>query len=135
MSRSLAARIHRANTVLLAHSNLEAVSEFFTSDYVAHFTGQDSPAGHRAVQNVLRAVHSAFSHVKVDVLILLEGEDRIAWQRTMTGTQTGAFKGFPATGQQITWRDMVVSQFMNDLIKEEWVSTDLAERLLLSRKS
>ncbi len=66
--------------------------------------------------------------------ILVEGKDRVAWQRTLRGAQQGAFKGFPASGREIMWRDMVTSRFRDGLIAEEWVVTDLAERLLLARK-
>lgn len=72
--------------------------------------------------------------IDIDVDILLEGDDRVAWQRTLRATHEGTFKGFPATGLQIVWRDMITSQFLDGLISEEWVVTDLAEQLLLSRK-
>ena len=71
---------------------------------------------------------------QVDVDILLEGDERVAWQRTLRATHKGKFKSFPASGLQIVWRDMVTSQFRDGLIAEEWVITDLAEQLLLSRK-
>jgi predicted ester cyclase len=68
------------------------------------------------------------------VEILVEGVNRVAWQRTLQGTHQTAFKGFPGSERNIVWRDMVTSQFRDGLIVEEWVVTDLAERLLLSRK-
>jgi predicted ester cyclase len=64
----------------------------------------------------------------------VEGEDRVAWQRTFRGTHKGKFKGFPASGLNIVWRDMVTSHFYNERIGEEWVITDLAEQLLVSSK-
>jgi predicted ester cyclase len=66
--------------------------------------------------------------------ILAQGKDRVAWQRTVRATHQGNFKGFAATGRRITWRDMVTSRFRDGLIAEDWVMTDLAERLLLARK-
>ncbi len=70
----------------------------------------------------------------MDIDILLEGEGRIAWQRTLRATHKDKFKGFPASDLKIVWRDMVTSQFRDGLIAEEWVISDLAEQLLLSRK-
>ena len=66
--------------------------------------------------------------------ILVEGPDRIAWQRIIRATHEGAFKGFPASGRKIVWRDMTTSRFRDGVIAEEWVISDLAEQLLLSRK-
>ncbi|WP_162026491.1 MULTISPECIES: ester cyclase [unclassified Lentimonas] len=65
----------------------------------------------------------------------MEGEDRIAWQRTVRGIQNAALLGFPATKRPIIWRDMVTSRFQDGLFAEDWVITDLAERLLLARKA
>jgi predicted ester cyclase len=76
----------------------------------------------------------AFPDAEVEVEILAESKDRVAWQRTLRATHQGSFKGFPATGRPIVWRDMVVSRFRDGLIAEDWLIPDLAERLLLGRK-
>jgi predicted ester cyclase len=76
----------------------------------------------------------AFPDLQVDVAILVEARDRVAWLRTLRGVQQGDFRGFPACGRQVVWREMFTSRFRDGLIAEDWVSTDLAERLLLARK-
>ncbi len=76
----------------------------------------------------------AFADLQVEVEMLVEGKDRVAWQRTLRGTHQGDFMGFPASGHQILWRDTVTSRFRDGLIAEDWVITDLAERVLLARK-
>jgi steroid delta-isomerase-like uncharacterized protein len=134
MDRSLAAKIEAANSALMADGNLEAVAEFFTSDYVAHLTDEDMTGGHDAIRRVLGMYRRAFADLTVEVEILVEGKDRVAWQRTLRATHRGDFKGFPATGRRIVWRDMVTSRFRDGLIAEDWLITDLAERLLLARK-
>ena len=90
--------------------------------------------GDDVVDEFLRMLRSAFPDLQVEVEILVEGPDRVAWQRTLRGAQKGAFMGFPASGRPIVWRDMITSRFRNGLIAEEWVVSDLAERLLLARK-
>ena len=70
----------------------------------------------------------------MEVEILVESDDRVSWQRTLRATHQGAFKGFPASGRTLVWRDVVTSRFRNGLIVEDWVISDLAEQLLLSRK-
>jgi steroid delta-isomerase-like uncharacterized protein len=134
MVRSLASKIQAANSALIANGNLDAVGEFFTPDYVVHLTDQDMTGGHDAIRRFLGEIQRAFSHLQVDVEILVEAKDRVAWQRTLRGTHQGDFKGFPATGRPIVWRDMATSRFRDGLIAEDWVITDLAERLLLARK-
>lgn len=133
MSRSLASKIETANTVLLANGDLDAIGEFFAPDYVAHGTDQDM-AGHGAIRRFLGMLQRAFPDLQVEVEILVKARDRVAWQRTFRATHKGDFKGFPGTGRPIVWRDMVISRFHDGLIAEDWVITELAERLLLARK-
>lgn len=134
MARSLASRIHAAHTALIAQGNLDAVGEFFAPDYVAHLTDQDMAGGHEAIRRFLGILRHGFPDLQFEVGILVEGKDRVAWQRTLRGTHQDEVMGFPATGRRIVWRDMVVSRFHESLIAEDWVITDLAERLLLARK-
>ncbi len=134
MNQTLASKIKAANAALLANGDLDAVGEFFTEDYIAHVTDEKMALGHAGIRKVLGMVQRAFPDIQVEVEILVEGKDRVAWQRTLRGTQQGGFKGFPASGRAIVWRDMVTSQFRDGLIAEEWFITDLAERLLLARK-
>ena len=133
MNQSLVS-IKAANSALIANGNLDAVGEFFTPDYVAHLTDQDMTGGHGAIHQVVGMYRRAFPDLQVEVEILVEAGDRVAWQRTLRGTHQGDFKGFPGTGRPIVWRDMVTSRFRDGLIAEDWVITDLAERLLLARK-
>ena len=130
---NLASVIKRANKVILADGNLDAVGEFFAQDYVAHGTTRELK-GRPGVLKYIRMLRHAFPALKVEVEVLLKGENRIAWHRKLTGVQKGSFMGFPATGRRITWRDMITSRFRKGIIAEEWVLTDLAEHLLLARK-
>ena len=134
MNRALGTKIRAANSALIAEGNLDAVAEFFTPDYVAHLTNQNMKGGHDAIRKVVRMYRRAFPDIKVQVEILVESKNRIAWQRTLRATHQGNFKGFPATGRPIVWRDMVTSCFRNGMIAEEWLISDLAERLLLGGK-
>jgi steroid delta-isomerase-like uncharacterized protein len=134
MDPSLASKIQAANTALIANGNVDAVGEFFARDYVAHLTDHDMTGGHDAIRSVLAMYRRAFPGLRVEVEILVEAGDRVAWQRTLRATHRGDFKGFPATGRPIVWREMVTSRFRDGLIAEDWFMTDLAERLLLARK-
>ncbi|MDF3055875.1 MAG: hypothetical protein K0R17_90 [Rariglobus sp.] len=132
---SLSLKIKAANQRLIAQGEHDAIEEFFSPDYVAHLTDQDLAGGHKLVRSLLDLYQRAFPLPKVQVEILIEGTDRISWQRTLRAKHQGAFKGFPASGHEIVWRDVVTSRFHDGVIVEEWVISDLAERLLLSRKS
>jgi len=134
MGKSYASIIHAANAAVLASGDLDSVTTFFSESYVVHLTAGGSMQGHRAVRRFVASVRRAFTNLDVEVEILVEAKARVAWQRTVRGTHKGNFKGFPATGRRIVWRDMVVSRFDKGRISEDWVITDLAERLLRARR-
>ena len=130
MDGSLASKIQAANSALIGNGDLDAVGEFFTRDYVVHLTERDMEGGHEGIRGFLGMLQRAFPDLQVEVEVLLEGENRVAWQRTLRGTHQGNFMGFPATGRQVVWRDMLTSRFHDGLIAEEWAISDLAEHLL-----
>jgi len=133
MESTQASRIIEANAALLVRGDLDAADEFFTAAYVAHTTARDLTGGPAGVRRFVGALRKAFSDLEVEVDILVEAGDRVAWQRTMRGTQVGAFQGFPATNRGIVWRDMLTSRFEHGRIAEEWAVSDLAEHMLRAR--
>ena len=54
--------------------------------------------------------------------------------RTLRATHKPVFRGFPATGHKIAWRDMIVSRLEDEKLAEEWAVSDLAEHLLAARR-
>ncbi len=71
MGQSLVTKIRAANTTLIANGNLEAVGDFFASDYVAHLTDRDMEGGHDAIRKYLKMLRRAFPHIEIDVEILV----------------------------------------------------------------
>ena len=90
--------------------------------------------GHAFIVTFVNQLRSAFPDLAIEVEVLVEDGSRVAWRRQYRGVQSGAFRGFPASGKTIEWQEMVVSRFEDGLIAEEWVTTDLAEHLLSSRR-
>lgn len=134
MARSLASRIRAANETLLVAGELDAIPEYFTPSYAAHGTRRDLTGGHAAVRRYLATLLRAFPELDVEVEVLVQARGRVAWHRTLRGVQRGPYRGFPATGRRVLWRDMIVSRFEAGRFAEDWVITDLAEALLRARK-
>jgi predicted ester cyclase len=134
MTRTHAETIRAANRALLGEADLAAIGDFFAPNYVAHGTHRRVLRGHNGIRRWIGALRRAFRDVRVKVEILAEGKDRVAWLRTVQGTHTGAFQGFPPTGRRLRWRDMVASRFRGGRIAEDWVITDLAEQMLRARR-
>ena len=103
----------------------DAAAEFFAPSYMVHLTGGDR-RGHRMIAGFVKEIREAFADLRVEVEVLASDGDRVAWQRTCRAIHRADFKGFPATGRAIEWRDMLVSRFEDGLIAEEWAVSDLA---------
>lgn len=135
MKHNHLAQIRNATASLLEQGLVDAVDAYFATDYTVHTTGKVLPGGHPLIRDVVGLYHQAFSGIKADIVILAEQGDRVAWQRTLRALHRGPYKGFPATNRRMVWREMITSRFRDNLIVEEWFLTDLAEQLLLARKS
>ena len=135
MTTSPRSLIEAATSKVLVAGSVEAVETFFSQDYVVHVTDQDIHGGHELIRSIASMYRKAFSDLSVEVVVFLESDDTVAWQRTMRAKQTGAFKGFPSTGLPIVWQEMVITRVADSRIAEEWIVTDLAERLLHGRKA
>lgn len=133
MSSKAAERILAANEALLERGELDAVEGFFAPSYVVHLTASDR-RGLASIRTFVTQLRKAFADLRVEVEVLAAQADRVAWQRTCRATHRAAFRGFPATGKTIRWRDQLVSRFERGKIAEEWAVSDLAERLLTARR-
>ncbi len=123
-----------ANKLIVDAGDFDQVTNYFSEDYTVHVTGRSYEGGHKLVKKTIGDLRTTFSDLATEIEILLVHESRVAWQRTYTGIQVRAYKGFPATNKTMTWQDMVVSHIESGLIREEWLVTDLAEQLLRARK-
>ncbi len=129
MAKSNEERIRFANDEILGKGNLGVVDEIFATDYVVHAGGKDYK-GPGFVRRFAGQLRSAIPDLRVvDVALLLEAGDTIAWQRTLSGTHEAEMAGIPPTGQKVEWRDMVVTRFDGEKIAEDWAISELAGEL------
>lgn len=126
--------IKLANQEVVEDGNFENLKNYFSEDYCIHLTNKKISGGHQLVKKSLQEMQKSFPVLEVSIDILVESESRVAWQRSYKAVHENKFKNFPASGKGLKWRDMVVSEFKNGLIAQEWLITDLAEQLLLARK-
>ncbi len=104
MNQTLADCILAANEELLDKGNAGAAAEFFAPTYVVHLADQDL-RGPQVVKGFVNELRRAFPDLRVEVDVLVSEGNRVAWQRTHRATHQADFKGFPASGRKILWRD------------------------------
>ena len=119
-------RIQAANDQLLNQGNLGMVEQFFSADYVNHSSSdQRGPA---SIREFVKAMRTAFPDLRVNVEILLEQGDRVAWRRTHRGTFKADFIGMKATGRELVWYSVSISRLKDGRIVEEWGVSDLTDK-------
>ena len=129
MAKSSEERVRFANDELLGKGNLGVVDEIFAADYVVHAGGKHH-RGPEFVRRFVGLLRSAIPDLRVvEVAFLIQADDTIAWQRTLSGTHEAELAGIPPTGQQVEWRDIVVTRFDGEKIAEEWAVSELAGEL------
>lgn len=122
--------IKYANEELFSNKNLSVIDEVFSPDYIVHSGGKDYQ-GHEFIIRFTNLLLAAVSEIQiVDVEILLQAGEVVAWKRTLTGKHIANMMGALPSGQILTWRDMVVSRFENGQITEEWNVSELAGEML-----
>ncbi|TDI72322.1 MAG: hypothetical protein E2O85_00690 [Bacteroidetes bacterium] len=131
MAESNEERVRSANDEIIGNGNLDVVDQIFSSDYVVH-TGDKDYKGTQFVRRFVNQLRSAIPDIRVgEVEILMQKDDTITWQRTLSGTHQASMMGIPPSGKSVEWRDILVTRFDGEQIIEEWAVSDLAGQLLL----
>jgi predicted ester cyclase len=118
---------------LVINGNFDVIAEVFSANYKAH-AGEKIYQGHEFLKKFTKQVRSAIPDIQVQKLeFLAQTKNTITWQRTFTGTHQAAMMGIPPSNKKVTWTEMVVTSFEGDKVVEEWVVSELAEKLLLNQ--
>lgn len=110
--------IQSANEALFHQGQVDRVGEFFATSY-------GGGGGQEVIREFVTDLRTAFPDLRIEVEILVQNGDRIAWIRRARGTHEAAYRGVPATGRELTWRSMIVSRVEGGLIAEEWSVSNL----------
>jgi predicted ester cyclase len=96
------------------------------------FTSNAAPGlrGSAAKLGAIRSYHQAFPDLTHTVEDVVGGPDRLAVRLTISGTDTGGFKGRPATGKALRTWVVDFLTFSDGRIIREWVGVDWLGALL-----
>ncbi len=135
MAKSNEERVRFANDEILGQGNLGDVDKIFATDYVVHAVDKDY-TGLEFVRIFNKLLRSAIPDLRVvEVAVLTQAGDTIAWQRTLSGTNEAEMMGIPPTGGKVKWREILVTRFDGEKIAEEWMVSELAGELALKQSS
>ncbi len=111
----------KTNEELLNKGNLAYADEAFSADYAGRGPGQ--------IKLFIRELRTAFPDLKVKVEPIIAEGNMVAWRREHTGTHKGAYMGFQPSNKTLQWTAIIMSQYEDGKVVEEWGEDNLLEVL------
>lgn len=104
-------------------------SALFSKNYINHqipsVVGHPLTESRQVWQNLVDHFHQSFSDVEEKVLFQIAENEFVATQWQTTGTHTGEYLSYPATGKRVSWSGIQIDQFDQGKIVESWVVWDM----------
>ena len=105
--------------------DFDAADGIFASEVQFHYPLGDL-SGIDAIKNFIAAFRGAFPDAHFTVADLFGERERIAARWSLTGTQTGEFRGKPPTGRRVSMPGNTICSVIDGRIDEMWVAFDPA---------
>jgi len=118
---------------LFEHGNVEIIDSVFVESYVAH-DGDKKHIGQKFVKQFIGKLRLAIPDLKIEKIeFLSQTENRLTWQRTLSGTHKAEMQGIPASMKKVKWNEIVVTRFEGEKIAEDWLVSNLAFQLMIKQ--
>ena len=88
------------------------------------FTHNGRRLGPDGQRRSLETLYAAFADARVRIEDTVAAGDMVVTRMTWSGTQTGPFLGFAATGKAATWTAISIIRVEDGRIAEAWVNED-----------
>jgi steroid delta-isomerase-like uncharacterized protein len=110
----------RHHEVIWSRGNVDAVDQFYATDFVGHHPGSPDWVGREAVKLAVRATHTAFPDFHESVEDVVVEGDRVVTRFIASGTHLGTFAGIEATGRRMAVGEMAIFRVADGRIVEKW---------------
>jgi len=102
--------------------NSDELDYFVAADYAQHSVGL--PPGLAGLKMFMGMFRAAFPDARLIVEDLLADGDRVIGRWTVTGTQTGALQGIPASGKAVNIGGIDIWRVADGKLAEHWDNWD-----------
>ncbi|MFC2104952.1 ester cyclase, partial [Bacteroidota bacterium] len=100
--------------------NLELVNEVYSPEIIRHWVGTPDVIGVDAYREEIRLFKTAFPDLHFEVGELFVHGDKVYYELTLTGTNTGPWGDIPPTGKKVYVEFMEIDRIVDNKIVEEW---------------
>ena len=105
-------------------NDLDALDEVVAVDVLMPKIMPGMPSGLEGAKAVHRRSLLGMTDFHTRINDLIAEGDKVVARVTMTGTHTGDFWGFPATGNKVTFTGIYIARIENGKIVEHWGEED-----------
>lgn len=122
-------RLHDATNSRDLELISRTVDEEFHPDAVFHTPVPTDATAPQAVKGAWAMLLRAFPDIQVTVEDMIAEGDKIVVRNTVTGTHQGDYRGLPATGRTITYKEIFIVRFSEGRVAEVWGIVDVFSQL------
>jgi steroid delta-isomerase-like uncharacterized protein len=121
----------RATTVQRLYDRINAhdvdgFGELLADGFIEHEVAPGLEPTKEGAQNLFKQMFAAFPDLRFDVEDTVDGGDKQVVRARVTGTNTGAFMGMPATGKPMSIQAIDILELDDDgLVEEHWGVMDI----------
>lgn len=108
---------------VLNHGDMDCADQIFASNLAFHYP-LGNLIGADVVKTYIQTVRTAFPDIAFEVASLIGEERHVSARWSLSGTQTGDFKGKPPTGKRVSLPGITWIEVDEGQIQEMWVSFD-----------
>ena len=109
-----------------SQGNLSIADKLIDPNFVVHGAGgQVVPSGPDGARQLVAAWRTGFPDGRMTIDDLFAEGDKVAIRMTWTGTHTGSFYGYAATGRPVTVTSIGIDRIANGKIVEGWGEVDM----------
>lgn len=112
---------------ILNRRKMDVADEILSLQYIDHSA---TAPGLENFKTYLGMITRVFPDINVTVEDMFADDHKVAARLSIRGTQSGSFRGFPATGGQATWSGMDIIHISNGKIVERWSERDFLHMLV-----
>jgi steroid delta-isomerase-like uncharacterized protein len=127
MSDERKAKLRKAYEDAYHKGDFTTLEEIAAQDVVDHSVYRDPSAvkGLAGFEGRLSGTRAAFPDIKAEFGNFIAEGDFVAFNWTLSGTNTGSLRGAPPTGKSMTMAGINIERYENGKIVEHWSNPDL----------
>ncbi|GAA3263326.1 ester cyclase [Nonomuraea helvata] len=107
----------------------KAIDEYVHPEGRFHTAERTDVPAVQAQKRIWETLLRAFPDIHVTVEDLLAEGDKIVVRQTVTGTNSGEYRGMPATGRSVTYNEIFIVCFADGQITDLWGVVDVYSQL------